>query len=143
MPGNFSTSPESIPAGAAVAIASTRSPTVPLAVGRIEILSTDTKGDENGKAVRVVHTWKDKLWQSGPIVEPPSKLRPLRDAREEDATAGTSSSKLGSDGKGASAVGGNTTKRPLINNGASKQRLSEADILTAEGSASSTVYSDI
>jgi hypothetical protein len=75
-------SSSSIPADAVVSIASTRSPSVPLAVGRMVLDSEDIKEDEKGKAVHVLHTWKDTLWQSGSKPDPPSNVKSLTEARE-------------------------------------------------------------
>ncbi|KAF8317855.1 hypothetical protein DL93DRAFT_2109956 [Clavulina sp. PMI_390] len=95
IPGIFTISPPSsepgspvdLKAGAAVAIASTKSPMVPVAVGRLAVDTKDMKDDEKGKAVHVLHTWKDTLWSSGSKEDPPSQLVPLLSSSDESAAA--------------------------------------------------------
>ncbi|KXN90431.1 Eukaryotic translation initiation factor 2D [Leucoagaricus sp. SymC.cos] len=52
----------------------TRIVSPPLAVGRMAVSSSDLKAksdaDEKGKAVLILHTWKDRLWEMGQKVEP-------------------------------------------------------------------------
>lgn len=131
IPGIFSVSSDSIPTGAAVAIASAQSPTVPLAVGRILLNSKDIKEEDKGKAVHVLHTWKDTLWQSGPKTDPPSELLPLRDALEGPATTDTSATDPGSDDKTGPAVGVDVAKLSLRDN--TIEQSLETHTMTAEG----------
>lgn len=90
----------SISADDPVAIASTRSPTVPLAVGRMLLSSKDIKEDEKGKAVHVLHTWRDTLWQSGSKADPPSELKSLTDVLEEISDEARTTGPTNEDGKG-------------------------------------------
>lgn len=101
IPGIFTISSLSLTAGSAVAIASTKSPTVPLAVGRLLLDAKDIKEDDKGKAVRVLHTWKDTLWLSGSKVDPPSDLKPLQKALEEQAEKTSDAPEPGAGGQDA------------------------------------------
>lgn len=63
----------SIETNALVAISEYPS-SVPVAVGRMVLPSTDIKEDMKGKAVHVIHTWKDTLWNSGSKGDPPESI---------------------------------------------------------------------
>lgn len=119
-------SSDSILSGALVSIASAYAPTVPLAVGKLLLDSKDIKEDEKGKAVHVLHTWKDALWQSGKKGDPPTDVPNLKAARE--AHAKTS--------EGAGAATGGAGEVSDVTTQLKKTAISstvEADPITAEG----------
>ena len=43
-----------------------------LAVGRMALTSGQVGGSGKGKAVNIVHTWKDHLWEMGGKEDPPT-----------------------------------------------------------------------
>lgn len=47
---------------------------VPLAIGRMALPSYEITSDSKGKAVKVLHTWKDTLFEVGPQLEPPESV---------------------------------------------------------------------
>ncbi len=69
----------SIPLNGFVAVAPARS-RAPVAVGRMAIDSRDLKSDGNGKAVHVLHTYKDSLWGLGPGADPPISVPRIDEA---------------------------------------------------------------
>lgn len=73
--------------GSLVAIASAMSPTVPLAVGTMSLDAKDIKDDDKGKAVHILHTYKDALWLSGSKSHPPAELDSLQVVLEKTSTA--------------------------------------------------------
>ncbi|KAL5478889.1 hypothetical protein ACEPAI_2166 [Sanghuangporus weigelae] len=62
----------------------------PLAVGRMAMPGTRMREEEaKGKAVRVLHVYKDKLWEMGGKGEPPEpEVRPLHEDQEEERGSG-------------------------------------------------------
>ncbi|KAF9512452.1 hypothetical protein BS47DRAFT_1464083 [Hydnum rufescens UP504] len=66
-----------IPENGLVAVAEANS-LIPLAVGRMALPSPDIKRDGKGRAVRILHTWKDTLWEIGSKPEPPDSIPTLR-----------------------------------------------------------------
>ncbi|KAL0571249.1 hypothetical protein V5O48_010719 [Marasmius crinis-equi] len=57
----------------------------PLAVGRMAVSSDQLAGDEKGKAVLVLQTWKDHLWAMGSKADPPEDVAIQTTETTEDA----------------------------------------------------------
>jgi translation initiation factor 2D len=96
--------------------------------------SKDIKADEKGKAVHVLHTWKDTLWQSGSKAGPPSEVKSMTDLLEEHA-------------KTSDAVRTteptNEDERGKITSGIAMQKLSMDEISEPRRSTETTVAQQI
>lgn len=81
-----------------------------LAVGHLVLTSDQIRGVGKGKAVNIVHTWKDHLWEMGEKGDPPAPrvIEPDQQTNSEvgdeglptgdpDASAGTKSGSPGED----------------------------------------------
>ncbi|KDQ16990.1 hypothetical protein BOTBODRAFT_172600 [Botryobasidium botryosum FD-172 SS1] len=72
----------SLARGALVAIAPYGSE-APLAVGRMALSSTELNEDSKGKAVYIIHTFQDALWELGSKSNPPQTIIPFTRALEQ------------------------------------------------------------
>ena len=63
----------SIPLNGFVAVAPARS-RIPVAVGRMAISTGNLRSAGRGKAVHILHTYKDSLWSLGPGADPPISI---------------------------------------------------------------------
>jgi len=105
--------------------------------------SEDIKEDEKGKAVHILHTWKDTLWQSGSKPDPPSDVKSVTDAREECAGA----SHTVEDGRGditpSIPMGNLSVANESSLPGGSTETGVTAHIITADGSYTSPASWDV
>jgi translation initiation factor 2D len=111
--------PADAPSGALVGIAGfvrdARGP--PLAVGHMAVDADKIDhGVTKGKAVIVLHTWKDHLWAIGSKGEPPEAV-PVSAPGDEETGAGDDDKDAGPDaGEGADALTG-TGQDPVVGDG--------------------------
>ena len=116
----------------------------PLAVGQMAVSgeSLDRADDVNtkGKAVYVLHTWKDQLWELGPgkkmdVPEPCDPAMSL--IQDESAVAGTDTSS--SDGLNQTAASAEIPSQPAVGDSLQSEASpveadrATADALTPEG----------
>ena len=100
---------------------STRGP--PLAVGRLAVDLDTLKADAKGKAVHVLHTWKDHLFDMGNKADPPGEMEAEEDeGRDEDAPQSEA-------GKWEEPVPDNVATDPNRTHGAASNALPPAESL--------------
>ena len=103
---------------------STRGP--PLAVGRLAVDLDTLKADAKGKAVHVLHTWKDHLFDMGNKAGPPGEIEAEEhEGRDEDAPQ----SEAAGAGKGQESVPDDVATDPNRTNGAASNALPPAESL--------------
>ena len=98
----------------------------PLAVGRLVVNLDTLKADAKGKAVHLLHTWKDHLFNMGNKADPPGEMEAGEDeGRDED----TPESEAAGAGTGQESVPDNVATVPNRMNGAVSNALPPGESL--------------
>lgn len=83
-----------------------------LAVGHMALTGDQVGGSGKGKAVNIVHTWKDHLWEMGGKEDPPAP-RAIEFSQKTDSEVDGENPPNGDPDTPAEATSGSRGERPL------------------------------